>query len=50
MSASRPVVLVLTGLMALLLTGRTPQQSNYVNSASRVSIIVKITAGTFRMA
>ena len=46
MSASRPVVLVLTGLMALLLTGRTPRQSSYVElSKSRL----KIPAGTFRM-
>lgn len=49
MSASRPVVLVLTGLMALLLTGRTPQKSNYVELSKSRLIIVKIPAGTFRV-
>lgn len=49
MSASRPAVLVLTGLMALLLTGSTPQQSNYVELSKSRLIIVKIPAGTFRM-
>ena len=49
MSALRLMVLALTGLMALPLTGSAPQQSNYVDLNKSRLIIVKIPAGTFRM-
>ena len=49
MSALRLMVLALTGLMALPLTGSAPQQTNYVDLNKSRLIIVKIPAGTFRM-
>src|SRR5215813_4000229 len=48
-AALRLMVLALTGLMALPLTGSAPQQPNYVDLNKSRLIIVKIPAGTFRM-